>query len=233
VARLRYEFTAVPAPLLPCFIVRTFFLIQPSRLWQRGAMLRYSDARARVWTTVEETYLFATVAGPKGDRPDLLSIIRGTLMELFGEYKELHVTEQQWFDGQLVPRATLERFGVLEPEWVGNPAATRRQIHERPGECAGVAGGGAALSHKDDFWMQSLMPVLKIPGTLAKPWNDKEIRPGMRWDKEIKDAMRWLFCPRLDLAVSCRRFFWLSYSNHVIVSIYVPRRSGQALELRI
>jgi hypothetical protein len=22
-----------------------------------------------------------------------------TLMELFGEYKELHVTEQQWFDG--------------------------------------------------------------------------------------------------------------------------------------
>ena len=121
VARLRYEFAVVPAPLLPRFMVRTFSLIQPRRLWQRGAMLRYPDARARVWTTVEEKYLFATVAGPKGDREDLLSIIRGTLMELFGEYKELHVTEQQWFDGQWVPRPTLERFGVLEPEWVEEP----------------------------------------------------------------------------------------------------------------
>ena len=42
-------------------------------------------------------------------------------MELFGEYKEMHVTEQQWFDGQWVPRPTLERFGVLEPEWVEEP----------------------------------------------------------------------------------------------------------------
>ena len=36
-------------------------------------------------------------------------------VELFGEYKELDVTEQQWFDGQWVPRPTLERFGVLKP----------------------------------------------------------------------------------------------------------------------
>ena len=27
------------------------------------------------------------------------------------------MTEQRWFDGQWVPRKTLERFGVLEPEW--------------------------------------------------------------------------------------------------------------------
>jgi internalin A len=121
VARLRYEFAVVPAPLLPRFIVRTFSLIHPGRLWQRGAMLRYPDARARVWTTVEEKYLFVTVAGPKSDRRGLLSIIRSTLMELFGEYKQLHVTEQQWFDGQWVPRPTLERFGVLEPEWVEEP----------------------------------------------------------------------------------------------------------------
>ena len=122
VVRLRYEFAVVPAPLLPRFMVRTFSLIQPGMLWQRGAMLRYPDARARVWTTVEEKYLFATVAGPEGDREDLLSIIRGTLTELFCEYKELHVTEQRWFDGQWVPRPTLERFGVLEPEWVEEPS---------------------------------------------------------------------------------------------------------------
>jgi len=42
-------------------------------------------------------------------------------MELFGEYKELHVTEQRWFEGQWVPRPTLEKFGVLEPEWVEEP----------------------------------------------------------------------------------------------------------------
>jgi hypothetical protein len=121
VVRLRYEFGVVPAPLLPRFLVRTFSLIQPGKLWQRGAILRYPDAQARVWATAEEKYLFVTVTGPNGDRNDLLSIIRSTLMELFAEYKEMDVTEQHWFDGQWVPRPTLERFGVLEPEWVEGP----------------------------------------------------------------------------------------------------------------
>lgn len=115
--RLRYEFAVVPAPLLPRFMVRTFSLIERGKLWQRGAMLRYPGARARVWSTAEEKYLFVTVAGPEGDRTELLTIIRGTLMELFAEYKELQVTEQRWFDGHWVPRATLEKFGVLEPDW--------------------------------------------------------------------------------------------------------------------
>jgi internalin A len=115
--RLRYEFAVVPAPLLPRFMVRTFSLIEQSKLWQRGAILRYPDARARVWTTPEEKYLFVTVGGPEGDRTDLLSIIRSTLAELFAEYRDLKVTEQRWFDGQWVPRKTLEKFGVLEREW--------------------------------------------------------------------------------------------------------------------
>ena len=46
-----------------------------------------------------------------------------------------------------------------------------------------------SYSHKDDFWMQVLMPFLQFPGVQAKTWNDKEIRPGFRWDKEIKDAL--------------------------------------------
>ena len=115
--RLRYEFAVVPAPLLPRFMVRTFSLTEQAKLWQCGAMLRYPGACARVWTTAEEKYLFATVAGPEGDRTELLSIIRSTLTELFTEYRDLKVTEQRWFDGQWVPRKTLERFGVLEPEW--------------------------------------------------------------------------------------------------------------------
>jgi internalin A len=115
--RLRYEFAVVPAPLIPRFMVRTFSLIARLKLWQRGAILRYPGARARVWTTAEEKYLFATVAGPEAEREELLSIIRATLTELFGEYRDLKVTEQYWFDGQWVPRKTLERFGVLEPDW--------------------------------------------------------------------------------------------------------------------
>ena len=43
--------------------------------------------------------LLRNLTANDSDRGDLLSIIRGTLMELFGEYKELHVTEQHWFDG--------------------------------------------------------------------------------------------------------------------------------------
>ncbi len=121
--RLRYEFAVVPAPLLPRFMVRTFSLIEQPKLWQRGAILRYPGARARVWTTAEEKYLFVTVAGPEGDRTELLSIIRGTLTELFGEYRDLKVTEQRWFDGQWVPRQTLEKFGVLEPDWEENSGA--------------------------------------------------------------------------------------------------------------
>jgi hypothetical protein len=38
-------------------------------------------------------------------------------MELFAEYRDLKVTEQYWFEGEWVPRKTLERFGVLEPDF--------------------------------------------------------------------------------------------------------------------
>ncbi|HEX3144747.1 MAG TPA: leucine-rich repeat domain-containing protein [Pyrinomonadaceae bacterium] len=114
--RLRYEFEVVPAPLLPRFMVRTFSLIARAKLWQRGAILRYPSARARVWTTAEEKYLFVTLAGPEAEREELLAIIRSTLMELFDEYRDLKVTEQYWFEGEWVPRKTLERFGVLEPD---------------------------------------------------------------------------------------------------------------------
>jgi GTPase SAR1 family protein len=116
IVRLRYEFPVVPAPLLPRFMVRVFTLIQADRLWQRGVVLRYPGAHARVWTTPEEKYLFATIAGPRNDRTELLEIIRGTLTELFREFRNLVVTEQQWFEGNWVPRRTLVHFGVLKEE---------------------------------------------------------------------------------------------------------------------
>ena len=34
-----------------------------------------------------------------------------------------------------------------------------------------------SYSHKDSYWMDTLMPLLRFPGVRVKPWNDKEIRP--------------------------------------------------------
>jgi hypothetical protein len=114
--RLRYEFQVVPAPLLPWFIARNFALIPNRRHWRRGAMLAFDNARAKVWATQDERYVFAIVAGPEHARQRLLAIIRGTLHKVFNEYKALHPVEQWEYKGKWVPRETLEEFGVLPRE---------------------------------------------------------------------------------------------------------------------
>lgn len=114
--RLRYEFQVVPAPLLPWFIARMFALV-PDRLhWRRGAVLVFGDARARVWTTQDERYVYVTVAGPPDDQGELLTMIRGTFRDLFQGYRGLQVIEQHEHDRAWVPRRTLEQFGLLEPD---------------------------------------------------------------------------------------------------------------------
>jgi internalin A len=114
--RLRYEFAVVPGPLLPRFLVRTFPLIEDDRRWRRGAILRYGDARARVWTTQDERWLQVTAIGPQHHLDELLTMIRGMLAELFTEYKDLRVVEQWEYNGNWVPRKTLEDMGVLKAE---------------------------------------------------------------------------------------------------------------------
>jgi hypothetical protein len=37
--------------------------------------------------------------------------------------------------------------------------------------------------------MERLMPLLRFPGVRVRRWNDKEIKPGLRWDNEIKAAL--------------------------------------------
>jgi internalin A len=114
--RLRYEFPVVPQPLLPRFLVRTSSLIENRRRWRRGAILRYGDARARIWATQDERWVHVTAAGDQGDRDELLTMIRRTLGELFTEYKDLPVVEQWEYEANWVPRKTLERMGVLSQE---------------------------------------------------------------------------------------------------------------------
>ncbi|HEX3144746.1 MAG TPA: toll/interleukin-1 receptor domain-containing protein [Pyrinomonadaceae bacterium] len=61
-------------------------------------------------------------------------------------------------------------------------------------ETRSISGRGqinvfVSYSHKDAYWMEALMPMLRFPGVRVRPWNDKEIKPGLRWDNEIKDAL--------------------------------------------
>ena len=64
------------------------------------------------------------------------------------------------------------------------------------------------------------MPLLKFPGVRVKPWNDKEIRPGVRWDKEIKDALSKMdvFIPLISVN--------FAVSHYIGTVVAESRRSG-------
>jgi internalin A len=115
--RLRYEFSVVPAPLIPRFLVRTFGLVPKKIHWRRGALLHYGPASAKIWSTQDERWVYLTIDGDdEGARDDLTVMLRGTLHELFGEYRNLDVTEQMEWKGEWVPRATLEKLGMVATE---------------------------------------------------------------------------------------------------------------------
>ena len=116
IIKLRYEFDVVPVPLMGRFLVRLFALIEGRKLWQRGARLRYGEARARIWSDLDEKYVFATVSGKKADHDQLLSLIRTNMDEMVQEYEQLRVQEQRQHKDKWVPRETLEDFGVLKRE---------------------------------------------------------------------------------------------------------------------
>jgi internalin A len=114
--RLRYEFNVVPAPLIPRLLVRTFDLIRNSLHWRRGAVLTYGPARAKVWGTQDERWIYVTLAAPPTEeaaRDDLTKILRGTLRCLFSEYNDLAVVKQMEWKGSWVPRSALQEIGVV------------------------------------------------------------------------------------------------------------------------
>lgn len=65
-----------------------------------------------------------------------------------------------------------------------------------------------SYSHKDDYWMTNLMPLLRFPGVEVRPWNDKEIKPGLRWDKEIRNALAEMdvFIPLISVNFAVSRY---------------------------
>jgi hypothetical protein len=65
-----------------------------------------------------------------------------------------------------------------------------------------------SYSHNDDYWMQTLMPILRFRGVRVKPWNDKEIRPGVRWDAEIRHELAEMdvFIPLISVHFAVSRY---------------------------
>ena len=82
--------------------------------WRRGALLRYGPARAKVWT----------ISGAEEARDELETMLRGTFRALFAEYKSLSVAEQMEWDGEWVPRATLEKIGVIPADEIAESVAS-------------------------------------------------------------------------------------------------------------
>jgi hypothetical protein len=104
--------------------VRTFGLIKNTLHWRRGALLRYGPATGKVWTTQDERWVYATISGAEEARDDLETMLRGTLRALFAEYKSLSVAEQMEWDGEWLPRATLEKTGVIPADEIAEAAAS-------------------------------------------------------------------------------------------------------------
>ena len=126
--RLRYEFNVVPAPLVPRLLVRTFGLIKNALHWRRGALLSYGPARAKVWATQDERWVYATISGSPEARDDLIMILRETLRALFAEYKNIGVVEQMEWEGEWVPRAALEKMGIIRAD--GTPEGAPLKLPE-------------------------------------------------------------------------------------------------------
>jgi hypothetical protein len=129
--RFRYEFNVVPAPLVPRLLVRTFGLIKGTLHWRRGALLRYGPATAKVWATQDERWIYATISGSREARDDLTMMLRETLRALFAEYKNLSVVEQMEWDGEWVPRATLEKMGIIPADEIAEAAALNLPEEEK------------------------------------------------------------------------------------------------------
>jgi internalin A len=129
--RLRYEFNVVPAPLVPRLLVRTFGLIKNALHWRRGVLLRYGPAIAKVWATQDERWVYATISGSQETRDDLIMMLRETLRGLFAEYKNLNVVEQMEWGGEWVPRATLEKIGIIPADEITEVAALKLSEEEK------------------------------------------------------------------------------------------------------
>ena len=58
-----------------------------------------------------------------------------------------------------------------------------------------------SYSHKDSYWMDALMPLLRFPGVRVKPWNDQE-RPLQNSADDAGKQPRMTRMPRMTAFLS-------------------------------
>jgi hypothetical protein len=58
-------------------------------------------------------------------------MLRETLRALFDEYKSLNVVEQMEWNGEWVPRATLEKMGIIPADEIAEVAALKSPEKEK------------------------------------------------------------------------------------------------------
>jgi hypothetical protein len=85
----------------------------------------HCSATAKVWATQDERWVYATIAGSQEARDDLTMILRESFRALFAEYKNLGVVEQMEWNGEWVPRATLEKMGIIPVDEIADDAALK------------------------------------------------------------------------------------------------------------
>ena len=96
------------------------------------------------------------------------------------------------------------------------------------GEPAPVVRLFVSYAHNDSFWMQSLLPLLRFDGVQVKPWTDKDIRTGVRWDEEIKRELNEMhvFIPLVSV-----HFAVSKYINEVECEIARKRLENREIEV--
>jgi internalin A len=212
--RLRYEFNLVPAPLVPRLLVRAFGLIDKGLHWRRGALFRYGQATAKVWEAQDERGLYATISGAQKARDDLIRILKENLRALFAEYKNLNVVEQMEWGGEWVPRATLEKIGIIPVGEIAEVTTPKPSGEKKP-EPVRIF---VSYSHENLTWSKRLSFLIKAKANVnpLQPWHDTELKAGDRWDKEIRTELE-----RMDIFLCLVSYQFLA--SDYIKTVELPR----------
>jgi internalin A len=206
--RLRYEYQALPAGLVPRAIVRLHEFIETVKgtklQWASGAIVAREGARALIRTEPQDRQVMITVTGPPDARRQLAGLCQAEMRDIHREIQGLNPREETQVNGSWVPTAVLEadersgqRTGVATPD--------KGTVSIDP------AGPNNAYSMKDarapDIWkptaficyskansnerkrLESELIVLENEGLLAGHWHDRMIDPGDEWDPEIQRSL--------------------------------------------
>ncbi len=127
VARMSFRFKVVPAPMMPRLLVKLFAMTSPKHRWQRGTMMQYGEARAKLWELQDEPRICVTVQGSLKLRQMVMRMVRERMEDELAGYKELWAEEEWWDVDGWTRRAVLERTNRLPAEATLAEADTTRQ----------------------------------------------------------------------------------------------------------